>query len=90
MFPDNYSTAPSTVTTIRPFINITFGTTNVVMLNGITFGACIGVGFGDHNSLTVVPYQAQSYIWCGAKILLHLVPYPNDGVTTGNQPQNIV
>ena len=34
-----------TVTRIRPIIIITFGTTNVVVLNGITFGAGIGVGY---------------------------------------------
>ena len=28
--------------------------------------------------------------WCHAKILLHLVPYPNDSITNGNRPQNIV
>ena len=28
--------------------------------------------------------------WCCAKILLHLVPYPNDSLTNSNQPQNIV
>ena len=28
--------------------------------------------------------------WCRAKILLHIVPYPNYSVTNGNRPQNIV
>ena len=28
--------------------------------------------------------------WCHAKILLHLVPYPNNIITNDNQPLNIV
>ena len=47
-----YDQSKSTMTTIgattkiRPIIIITFGTTNVVLHNGITFGADIDVGTG--------------------------------------------
>ena len=40
---------------MRPIIIITFGTTNIVMHNGITFGAGIGIGSGDRDIVTVVP-----------------------------------
>ena len=45
-----------TVTRIRRIIIITFGT-SVVMHNGITFGAGIGVGVNDHDIVTEAPYQ---------------------------------
>ena len=55
-----YSKTPAidATTKIRPIIIISFGT-SVVMLNGVTFGAGIGIGS------------------CHAKILFHLLPYPN-------------
>ena len=40
----------------------------------------VALGIGDCDIVTV--YHA--------KILLHLVPYPNDSITNGNQPQYIV
>ena len=76
-----YSIVFSAVNRLRPIIIITFGTTNVVVHNGICFGAGTGVG-----------YRRPRYYYCGAvlRYWVHLAPYPNDSVTNGNRPQNIV
>ena len=44
-YRDNYNTAFGAVTRIRPIIIITFGTANVVVHNGISFGTGTRVGY---------------------------------------------
>ena len=64
----------ATASRIRPIIIITFGTTNVVLQNGITFGIGIIVGSRDRDIVTEVLSQ-------------DIVTFTQ---TNGNRPQNIV
>ena len=69
-----------TVSKIRPIIIITFGTTDIIVHNGIIFGAGIVVGSRDRKFVPVVTCQD----------IVTLMSNLNDSVTNGNRIQNIV
>ena len=67
---------------MRPIIIITFGTTNVVVHNAITFVAGIGIGIGKY-AVYLVMVLCQHCI-------LQIVTGPSDSTTFGARPIDIV